>query len=166
MDLKETLKILSTIKSIYPSKEDDVELTAKVWQLLFANDPLEVVLPAVLECLSTMHFEPKPADIKERMYRDSNAVPAIALWEQARHFWRYELTDDYEEDKRRYEMLAPEIKSVYSLSEMMEMRSLNASDVTRFEQPRFIKRVSEVRSEQRETLAIEGGSSLVQIGRS
>jgi hypothetical protein len=165
MDIKETLKILSTIKSIYPSKEEDVELTAKVWQLLFAKDPLDAVLPAVMECLSTMHYEPKPADIKARMYRDKNAVPAIALWEQARNFWRYELTDDLDEDKRRYEMLAPEIKAVYSLSEMKEMRSLNASDVTRFEQPRFIKRVSEVRAEQHETLQIEGGSNLVRIDR-
>lgn len=166
MDIKDTLKILSTIRSIYPSKDnDDVELTAKVWQLLFANDPLEAVLPAVMECLSTMHYEPKPADIKARMYKDTNAVPAIALWEQARHFWRFELTDDLEEDKQRYDMLAPEIKSVYSLNEMREMRNLNATDVTRFEQPRFMKRVSEVREAQHETLAIEGGKQFVRIGR-
>lgn len=164
MDIKETLKILSTIRSIYPSKDNDnVELTAKVWQLLFANDPLDAVLPAVMECLSTMHYEPKPADIKSRMYRDKNAVPAIALWEQARHFWRYELTDDIDEDKRRYDLLAPEIKSVYSLSEMKDMRNLNANDVTRFEQPRFMKQVAENRSTAHENLQIEGGKQLVRI---
>ena len=166
MNLKETVQVLSIIRSIYPNNDSDPEMTAKVWAMLFSNDSAEEVLKAVKECLSTMHFEPKPADIKAHMYKDNNAVPAIALWEQARHFWRYELTDDIEEDERRYNMLAPEIKDVYSLSEMKEMRNLKSTDVTQFEQPRFLKRVSEVRTAQKEVLAIEGGANLVRIDRS
>lgn len=163
MNLKETVQVLSIIRSIYPSSDSDAEMTAKVWAMLFSNDSAEEVLKAVKECLSTMHFEPKPADIKARMYKSDNTIPAIALWEQARHFWRYELTDDIEEDERRYKMLAPEIRDVYSLSEMKEMRNLKSADVTQFEQPRFLKRLSEVRNTNHEVLAIEGGKQLVRI---
>ena len=73
MTQKETLKILASIRAVYPSvsKDRDIEALTAVWQRIFAETPYELVSEAVTAYIATdtKGFPPTPGNVNAYIAR-------------------------------------------------------------------------------------------------
>ena len=71
MTQKETLKILASIRAVYPSvsKDRDIEALTTVWQRIFAETPYELVSEAVTAYIATdtKGFPPTPGNVNDNV---------------------------------------------------------------------------------------------------
>lgn len=135
------MKILMLIHSIYPpSSEIDASFEADVWTSLFP-EPFDVVLAATKHCLQTMHYCPKPADIRSAMYETSTEMlPEDEAWSIARRFWKSISSTRPSEIEEDWKLLPEEVKAIYKPVDMVELGfHRTVSDIENFERQRFHK---------------------------
>ncbi|MEE8809855.1 replicative helicase loader/inhibitor [Lactimicrobium sp.] len=141
MNKTETMKILMLIHSIYPpSSEIDASFEADVWTSLFPES-FDVVLAATKHCLQTMHYCPKPADIRSAMYETSTEMlPEDEAWSIARRFWKSISSTRPSEIEEDWKLLPEEVKAIYKPMDMVELGfHRTVSDIENFERQRFHK---------------------------
>lgn len=101
MDLSETGRILALIQAYYPKFADgrDVNVTARAWQLIFADDEYEQVQRAVVAFVATdaKGFAPMPGALKSLMVQRPDAMSAMQAWHMVRRATENSLYNSVEE---------------------------------------------------------------------
>lgn len=71
----------------FPQDPEKLAKTVKLWKVMFQDDDPREVLIAVKDCIATLTFPPKVADIKSRISRNRLAgIPSeIEAWEMVRN---------------------------------------------------------------------------------
>jgi hypothetical protein len=78
MDMKETLKLLTTIQATFPMRKENwddetqLKLKAKMWHVHFAEYDLEEVFNALVKYVSTEKYPPAIADLKMIIAKNRN----------------------------------------------------------------------------------------------
>jgi hypothetical protein len=73
MNKSETAKIIGIIQSAYPRFAfGDMELTISLWQEMFADVPLQVVIPALKKLIIESQFPPTIHDLYKRVAEVTN----------------------------------------------------------------------------------------------
>lgn len=72
MNNTESMKILAILKAAYPNSykgmtADDAAATAAVWQMQFANVPVEIVMLAINKAISVCKYPPTIAEVKKKI---------------------------------------------------------------------------------------------------
>ena len=103
MTLAETAKLLALIQVYYPrfSEGRDINVTAKAWFLIFADDEYSKAEKAVIAYVATetKGFPPMPGALKELMIQKPDSMSAMQAWhlvrKAAENGW-YHSSDEFE----------------------------------------------------------------------
>lgn len=162
--MKKIIEIIAMIKTVYPyySKDADVKVLSKTWDLLLKNYPDEVVDVALIKCLQICKQPPTPADIIEQidMIYTVNQASEEELWLiyrnaiqlTAKYVYRIKYPvfgeDPFKEIEKIWNGLPAEIKRYLgSLSELKRISGSLEEELT-FEKTRFMKAVPTMRKRE------------------
>ena len=88
MTLSETARLLALIQAYYPKFAEgrDIDVTAKAWQLIFADDQYDKAQKAVLAYVATetKGFPPMPGALKDLMHQKPDTMSAMQAWHLVR----------------------------------------------------------------------------------
>ena len=124
--------ILDLLISAYGEKAyplDDPRKMLKVknlWAVMFADDDPKEVLTAVKDCIATLQFPPKIADIKTRIaqIKLSGQLTEMEVWQMVRR--AVEDANSYDKAKQIYNALPPIIqRTVGSVSQLRVWRAVS-----------------------------------------
>lgn len=154
MNKKEAAMILAMIRVIFPKDltKEQAEAEAGAWAFCFP-EPVEMIQPAVIHCLQTMHYEPKPADIREQMaiaLEDPEDTPERA-WEIYRKAFCQ--LGSYDRPREAWERLPEKIRAITSPAEMKTFAyELTSAEVNGFQKTQFVKAYEGLKKARREQL--------------
>ena len=154
MNKKEAAVILAMIRTIFPKDltKEQAEAETRAWAFCFP-EPVEMIQPAVIQCLQTMHYEPKPADVREQM--------AIALEdpedtaERAWDIYRKAFCQlgGYDTAREAWEQLPEKIRAITSPAEMKTFAfDLTSAEVNGFQKSQFMKAYDSLKRTRRDML--------------
>lgn len=112
MNKKETAKLLGLIQAYYPSFKNgrNLDVTINGWQIIFADDPYELVEAALIAYVSTdtKGFPPMPGALKDQMKPKVKETNELEAW----HEVRKALTNSMYSSKTEFENLSPLCKKI------------------------------------------------------
>ena len=142
MDAKGTNKILAMILEIYPSfgKDRNPELTSKLWQRLFEDEPYEWVEKALLAFFATdtKGFPPTPGNIKMMIQelidaKEPTEMDAWALVAKATKRGLYNAKEEFDKLPREIQEIvgSPEMIHDWAMMDSDEFHTVVASNFQR-----------------------------------
>lgn len=112
MNRKETGKILGLIQAYYPRFLDgrNPDITLDGWQMIFADDPYEIVQSALMAYVSTetKGFPPMPGALKELMKPKAAEVSEFEAWHEVKRA----LSNSIYGSKEEFDRLSPLCKRI------------------------------------------------------
>lgn len=112
MNKKETGKLLGLIQAYYPRFLDgrNPDVTLDGWQMIFADDPYELVQSALMAYVSTetKGFPPMPGALKELMKPKANEVSELEAWHEVKRA----LSNGIYGSQEEFEKLSPICKRI------------------------------------------------------
>ena len=126
-DIETVLDLLITAYGEKAYPVDDRKKMAKIanlWSVMFVDDELSEVLTAVKDCIATLQFPPKVADIKSRIAQNrlSGQMTEMEAWMMVRK--AVEDANSREKAQQIYDGLPPMIKKLCDPSQLRAWRTV------------------------------------------
>ena len=126
-DIETVLDLLITAYGEKAYPVDDRKKMAKIanlWSVMFVDDEPAEVLTAVKDCIATLQFPPKVADIKSRIAQNrlSGQMTEMEAWMMIRN--AVEDSNSREKARQIYENLPPMIKKLCNPSQLLAWRAV------------------------------------------
>lgn len=87
MTREETLAVMSVLKAAYPDyyrdmRKNDADAIVNLWAEMFSDEPAQIVALAVKSLIATGKYNPKIADVKEKIVKlkNANAMTEQEAW--------------------------------------------------------------------------------------
>jgi hypothetical protein len=140
MTLSETAKLLALIQVYYPKFAEgrDINVTAKAWQMIFAEDDYDRTQKAVLAFVATdtKGFPPMPGALKELMFQRPDTMSAMQAW----HLVRKAVENGWYGSEEEFKKLPPLCQRIvgapgtlkdWALMDMAELETVVGSNFQR-----------------------------------
>lgn len=153
MTREETTKILSIIKLAYPNfykniTKQEAENTVNLYQEMFKDDDVNLVMCAVKELINNLQYPPAIADIKNKMYKLTNIDKTPAeLWDSLQKAISNSIYNSVE----MFEKLPEEVKQfVKSPTQLKELAMMDSDVVHSVTKGQFFKQIEIIQKRVKE----------------
>jgi hypothetical protein len=166
-------EMIATIKAIYPyyAKDNNIEITAKVWEMVLSDFPDNIVEVAFLKCIQTCKMPPTPADVTEKIRAMAELcketdeelwhIYTKALSKTATQMYYFQFTFREQNGKTQGENAREKVTSIWnglperikqyigSEGELMRMARDTTDEELKFEKTRFLKTLPTIKEREK-----------------
>ncbi len=146
MNRESVIKILSILKAAYPNSykeltKQEAESIISLYQTMFQDSDVDLVILAIKELINTFHYPPTIADIKDKMdsiKNMSNDKSNLDLWAEVKEA----INMPYDEMPNKFNSLSPEVKAFFKSPQgIKELAMMDSETINSVTKGQFFKQI-------------------------